>query len=678
MRLTLRTLMAWMDDTLPPKDVRRIGRQLERSKFSQDLSRRIRRVLRQRRLTVPGMSSNQQVDANIVAAYLDNNLPGEATSTYESLCLNSDVHLAEVAASHQILSVLDQPCSIEPEIYASMYRIVKAPESRTPSDRPLPQRITSEPRNANPISHEGEYAAPIWPEPRFVRNSRKFVAAILLVACTLAFASLALDRIVGLSPQISTIANETGETIAEAESSLRSGEDTQDMAIPPATQPVDRAEEAGKATADLQAPGPASALPASGKPDSVITGVEAPAPATDAPKGTETAPKEVVNSKEGVSAPPENREGKRRDFIALPEIATIADSTILFTAPKDDAKSKTWAFWKKSPNLPVYLRFAGADSAKFVSGSLNFVIEPGSLLELPEVGPPQWLAEQAEAISTAAGEFRFRTGSGREFDVSFPDDAKFRIESRTGSAAPGKVDSNPQESSVVVRSLKGTLTVTTGRTEMKVAENRSLRIDKTGPPVLFEERHESLDPNVPVNPGSTLVNRMMRRYLGTNRPLATSIIDAESDDLPEVRDLALKIALWIDREDIVTGVLTDLEKPELRKSAILAVKEVSARGEDSARRAILGCVDELALADPDAELLQSLFSVPAVEESLDRKKLLVKSLEHDARLIRQLALQRLMQISGRDSMGFDPDEPTAKGIEAWRSWIGMDFQGSRP
>ena len=102
MRLTLRTLLAWLDDTLPPKDVARIGRQLYSSKFAQDLSRRIRRVVRQRRLTVPGMGTNTPIDSNIIGAYLDNSLPGDQTSAVESLALNSDVHLAEIAACHQI------------------------------------------------------------------------------------------------------------------------------------------------------------------------------------------------------------------------------------------------------------------------------------------------------------------------------------------------------------------------------------------------------------------------------------------------------------------------------------------------------------------------------------------------------------------------------------------------
>ena len=44
MRLTLRTLLAWLDDTLPPIQVREIGRQVSESPYAQELVERIHRV----------------------------------------------------------------------------------------------------------------------------------------------------------------------------------------------------------------------------------------------------------------------------------------------------------------------------------------------------------------------------------------------------------------------------------------------------------------------------------------------------------------------------------------------------------------------------------------------------------------------------------------------------------
>ena len=47
MRLTLRTLLAWLDDTLQPAQVREIGSQVAGSPFAQELTDRIHRVTRQ-------------------------------------------------------------------------------------------------------------------------------------------------------------------------------------------------------------------------------------------------------------------------------------------------------------------------------------------------------------------------------------------------------------------------------------------------------------------------------------------------------------------------------------------------------------------------------------------------------------------------------------------------------
>ena len=66
MRLTLRTLIAWLDDTLSPSEVREIGKQVSESPFAQELVERIQRVTRQRRLTVPNSTGPDATDPNLV------------------------------------------------------------------------------------------------------------------------------------------------------------------------------------------------------------------------------------------------------------------------------------------------------------------------------------------------------------------------------------------------------------------------------------------------------------------------------------------------------------------------------------------------------------------------------------------------------------------------------------
>ncbi len=137
MRLTLRTLIAWLDDTLTPTEVKAIGQQVAESPFAKELIERIHRVTRQRRLTVPTDDGADATDANTVASYLDSQLGDDAVNDFEKKCLTSDVHLAEVASVHQILSMIGHKAKVPAEARSRMYRLVRGREASTrPKSRP--------------------------------------------------------------------------------------------------------------------------------------------------------------------------------------------------------------------------------------------------------------------------------------------------------------------------------------------------------------------------------------------------------------------------------------------------------------------------------------------------------------------------------------------------------------
>src|SRR5436305_7044909 len=125
MRLTLRTLLAYLDDTLEPSEIKPIGQKVAESDAAQELVARIKQVTRRRRLTTPTDGGpGERFDANRVAAYLDNDLSGEEIAEIEKICLESDVHLAEISATHQILTlVLGEPALVPPTAKRRMYAL---------------------------------------------------------------------------------------------------------------------------------------------------------------------------------------------------------------------------------------------------------------------------------------------------------------------------------------------------------------------------------------------------------------------------------------------------------------------------------------------------------------------------------------------------------------------------
>ena len=124
MRLTLRTMLAYLDDVLTEADSHELGQKIDSSDFATGLVHRIRNSISQLRLSSPELlGSDSMDDPNTVAEFIDSSLSPEREQEFEKTCLQSDKHLAEVASSHQILTmVLGTPARVSPRLRDRVYR----------------------------------------------------------------------------------------------------------------------------------------------------------------------------------------------------------------------------------------------------------------------------------------------------------------------------------------------------------------------------------------------------------------------------------------------------------------------------------------------------------------------------------------------------------------------------
>jgi len=227
MRLTLRTMLAYLDDILEPEDTDDIGKKIEESEFATNLVHRSRDCIRRVRLGVPPVfGRGLAADPNTVAEYLDNTLSGDRVPEFERICLESDVHLAEVASCHQILTlVLGEPAEIDADSRQRMYQLAAHVDAPPLQNDPIQNNVVkaevvqvdgrkraTPPSAPPPVQRAPRRAKPEVPEYLREPQSRFWpVAAAVIVAALLTCGGLIVLGPAQWREQVATLVQAPGE-----------------------------------------------------------------------------------------------------------------------------------------------------------------------------------------------------------------------------------------------------------------------------------------------------------------------------------------------------------------------------------------------------------------------------------------------------------------------------------
>ena len=312
MRLTLRTLLACLDRVLPPAEQQELDAKFAGSTAAQQLSTRIRRVIGQPGIPAPRLDGRGLgADANSVAEYLDNCLEPERLETFERICLESDMHLAEVAACHEILAgVARDPAATLPLDEAGRAKLLAALRHR--SGEPAEENARHEAvENARAVHAALEVDAA--ERPRTETHERRtgwpaWAAAAVALALLVVLGAFLYQAVGGGRPRPAVGRQEPAVAREVPQPPAGDGGDEPGVEEPAAEVPV-----AGAVPAGVEPP---RAEPRDAEPNAVAAAPAAPvmstapvAPATpEAPPPAPTAIAGAPQGEAGASVPGESRE----------------------------------------------------------------------------------------------------------------------------------------------------------------------------------------------------------------------------------------------------------------------------------------------------------------------------------------------------------------------------------
>jgi hypothetical protein len=709
MRLTLRTMLAYLDNVLEPAEAELLGKKIEESDFASGLVDRIKGVLKKLRMDAPKLDGKGMGnDANTVAEYLDSSLPQDHVGEFERVCLESDRHLCEVASCHQILTlVLGKPADVQVELRERIYALGDPTRAgiHEAGTAAAQAHATAEPPPAmNDNGRPAAKAAPLE-VPDYLRAGRQpsvwpFVAAVAaaLVLALIGMWGLGVfdgkNRLASLFPGRQPLAmnadeegagkpdSETGAAAAaKSGAAPEAGATTADVAAvtgnaAPAPSNESPAESAAPVAAAAVAP-TASDRAATDSTDRVAIAAPVTPPfiptipeTPDAvPPGPPPAAKAVVpkTPKAPVAVAP-----------ARPQPMEVgrytSDRELLATLDPDDAlwypkqSQEVLVAGERLVVLPPYRPQISLPSAV----QLTFAGEGALRMEEPdENNIPRATIQYGRFVAATAG----KAGAQVELDLAGVKgvftlvDADTKLAIKVIRWVPPGIDPESAEGITEIEMYN-----VNGRATWEQAEHSKVDLPMRHVHVYYgddpTETHgpflspEWIDPKS-VKPIERMAGDSLERLIDHERPLNLSLQEAMKDRRVEVRALASRCLAVLDDFEPILRELSDPNQYSYWTGEFDALRHAVGRSRETAGK-IRETLSLLRAADAK-DLYRMLWGYTEDQLKKESAAQLVKFLEHDQMDIRVLANANLVSITGAQG-SFLPQKPPTQMKTAIQTW----------
>ncbi|MFV1967256.1 MAG: hypothetical protein ACC628_17650 [Pirellulaceae bacterium] len=704
MRLTLRTMLAYLDDILEPGDAEELNQKIEESKFASELVHRIRSSTRRLRLGAPKLEGRGMgLDANTVAEYLDNTLPSDHVPDFEKVCLESDVHLAEVASGHQVLAlVLGEPAEISQSVRERIYRIGRPGTDEDDETAGGAEHVPPAADLWRDVPTDGD-EPPVEPSPMTKKDaipdymntgSRIPIKSLAItLVCAFALAAVALRAMHPFDrdhPVFRFFAGGNAHSVAQAP-------DGTPMPDDPTTPTESKPDVDGdsKSQEPTQEPTPATETEGTEVPPDRSTETPMPGPGNEMSAESTVAPalgsdvpveefpksesRQSVPSPADIPAPEEvmpSSEPPPTETIEPASVGRfISDEQVL---GRLDRENGSWFRLEFNSPLSVGDRLVVLPTFRpqvLLSGSVRVTFSGPASVELAagaEPDTPKLVFDYGRAAVVSVDDRGARVRldlAGHSGIAVLPDaDSALAVEVIPYLAPGADPLANPALMGVGLFATSGQVTWSEGPGEpLSVAAGQVLVLEGDDAPQLLDAG--PLPDWIDGRDLSQLewsASAELKTHLTTDRPISLSLLERTDFRRIEVAVLACRCLSYLDDFEPIVAALNDERHYSYWDGHFDVLRSALARSRESASN-VLMALEKTYTEDSD-DFFRMLWGYSAEQLESGEAENLVGFLEHNSMIARVLALENLRRITGK-TLQFRPEETPGQErskVARWR------------